>query len=205
MRSPFSVVAGVLIACVVGALASACGRAADRAAAPSDRACLLLTAEEVGAIFGRQLESSGSGSVCEYGTRADHASPTEQLVVKLEVSHEARSEADVQSIYARVGKDVNRSLHPERHAVANAMAVGDEVAGVGDWAFSVDVASVNTGTGFSTRGRILEAQKDATDLTVGATMAPDPGVRRLDAMLAAVAKTAFSRLTGDRGTKKSEK
>jgi hypothetical protein len=209
-----------------GALASGCGKAADRAAAPAPssarpaaapsvrpaqasvpetRACSLLTAEEVGAIFGKKLESSESGPACEYGLAPNRANPLEQLLVKLEVSLDSRSEAQVKSRYAGLGKDVRLAVHPEKRGMPDTIAVGDDIPGVGDWAFAVNVAAVNLGMGFSSRGRILEAQQGPVHLVVGATIAPDPGTKGLDPSLAAVAKTAFSRLSHDAGTKKSEK
>ncbi len=227
MRFPFRPMAWLWVAGVAGALASGCGRASDRAAAapalssarpaaapperpprasvPETHACSLLTAEEVGAIFGKKLESSGSGPACEYGLAADQASPLAQLLVKLEFSRDDTSEAEVKSRYAGLGKDVHRAVHPEKRGMPDTIAVGQEIPDVGDWAFAVNVAAVNLGMGFSSRGRILEAQQGPVHLVVGATIAPDPGTKRLDASLAAVAKTAFSRLSHGGGTKKSEK
>lgn len=216
MRFSRPPIAWLAIAGAVGVLASGCGRAADRAAsAPSDpppraatpeaRACSLLTAEEVGAIFGKKVRASGSAGTCEYGLTPDQANPLEQLVVKLEVSRDDTSEAEVKSRYAGLGKDVHRAVHPEKRGMADTIAVSEEVPGVGDWAFAVNVAAVNLGMGFSSRGRILEAQQGPIHLMVGATIALDPGARTLDASLAAVAKTAFSRLSHGGGTKKSGK
>jgi len=196
-------------------LGSRCGNAADPAAtsasahapaapaparpsAASVRACSLLTAEEVGAIFGRKVGSSGSGSSCEYSVAPDRASPRDQLLVNLEVSRTALREADVKARYAGLGKDVRRAVHPEQGGLPDTIAVGDDVPDLGDWAFAVNVASVNLGMGFSSRGRVLETQKGPFHLTVGVTVAPDPGIRSLDASLGAVAKTAFSRIQDGR-------
>ena len=173
MRFPLRPIAWLWMAGAGGALASGCGKAADRAvaasapssarpaAAPSERplhapvpetrACSLLTPEEVGVIFGKKLESSESGSACEYGLAPSQANPLEQLLVKLEVSRDDTSEAEVKSRYAGLGKDVRRAVHPEKRGMPDTIAVGDDITGVGDWAFAVNVAAVNLGMGFSSR------------------------------------------------------
>jgi hypothetical protein len=161
-------------------------------------ACSLLTAEEVGAIFGRKVGASGSESSCEYSLAPDRASPRDQLLVNLEISRNAPSEADVKARYAGLGKDVRGAVHPEQRGLPDTITVGDDVPNVGDWAFAVNVASVNLGMGFSSRGRVLETQTGPIHLTVGATVAPDPGIRSLDASLGAVARAAFSRLQDGR-------
>ena len=209
---------GLWIWLAAAGLVPGCGKGADpappspsarstpaRAPAPhsaaSLSACALLTAEEVGAIFGRKVGSSGSGSSCEYGIAPDHASPRDQLLVNLEVSSRSPSEAEVKARYAGLGKDVHTALHPEQRGLPDAIAVGDDVPGVGDWAFAVNVASFNLGMGFTSRGRVLESQRGSVHLTVSATVAPDPGVPRLDASLGAVAKTAFSRISESAASK----
>ena len=161
---------------------------AARTAAPGTtsaiQACSLLTPDEVSAIFGRPLEASGSGSVCEYGLDVAPAK-SERPAVELGVFLDAATEPEVKSAYEIV-------------------AVGDEISSVGDWAFVVTVAATKPGFGLSSESRILETRRGPLHLKVGAVTALDPDTRSLDATLAAVARAAFWRLEG-LGTKKSEK
>ncbi|HTY40516.1 MAG TPA: hypothetical protein VMH79_01450 [Thermoanaerobaculia bacterium] len=167
--------------------------------------CSLLTAEEVGVIFGKRVDASPSFRACEYDISPDRARPLEQLRVRLEVSGGAAAEADPGARHPRLGRDVMRTVHPGTSGPPDSLALGDGVSGVGDSASAVDVAAVERESGFSSRGRILEARQGSVHLTVGVTIAPDPGTRELDASLAAVAKTALARLAQAAGTKKPEK
>lgn len=205
--------------------------------APSVRACSLLSAADVGAIFGKTLVVMSSGSGCQYGldpaekekqmraitggagqsgSGADSAdlgalansmakgggfkmpsAISEQLQVDLSLSRDSQSEAQVKGIYSGLGRTVRGAVEPEKHGLNGTIEVGKDISGVGDWAFATNVASVNLGPGFSTRGRLLEARQGAWRVTVGATIAPDPGEAKLDGELGDVARAAFAKLKGD--------
>ena len=239
---------GVLVLGVSGLVASGCRKEAAQqtsssaapaavAAAPSVQACTLVSAAEVGAIFGKTLVATGSGVGCQYGldpvekekqmhaitggagqsgSGADSAdlgalansmakgggfkmpaAISEQLQVDLGLSRDSQSEAQVKGIYSGLGSTVRGAVQPEKRGLNGTIEVGKDIAGVGDWAFATNVASVNLGPGFSTRGRLLEARQGAWRVTVGATIAPDPGEAKLDGELGDVARAAFAKLKGD--------
>jgi hypothetical protein len=114
--------------------------------------------------------------------------------VKLDLARDDMTEAQVKAIYARTGDTVRRSLDPEKRGLQGTIVVANDIPKVGDWAFTTNVAAVNMGFGFSSRGRILHARKGPWHLTVGATISPDPGEAALDAELADIARAAISRL-----------
>ena len=119
---------------------------------------------------------------------------SDQLQVDVSLSHDSQSEDQIKGIYAGMGKVVRGAVDPEKHGLNDTIEAGKDIAGVGDWAFTTNVASVNMGAGFSTRGRILEARQGAWRLTVSATIAPDPGEAKLDEEMAGVARAAFAKL-----------
>jgi hypothetical protein len=243
---------GVLVLGAFGLAASGCKKEATLqtspsaapaavAAAPSVQACALISAAEMGAIFGKTLVATGSGPGCQYGldpaekekqmramtggagqsgSGADSANLgalansmakgggfkmpsaiSDQLQVDLSLSHDSQSEAQVKGIYSGMGKTVRLAVEPEKHGLNGTIDVGKDISGVADWAFATNVASVNIGPGFSTRGRILEARQGVWRVTIGATIAPDPGEAKLDGELGEVARAAFARLK-DEGTAK---
>ena len=118
----------------------------------------------------------------------------EQLLVKLDIARDGVSEAELKGNYSATGSTVNRAVAPEKHGVQGTIAVAKDVPDVGDWAFTLNVAAVSMGPGFSSRGRLLEAREGPWHVTVGATISPDPGEAALDAKLAAIARTTFARL-----------
>jgi hypothetical protein len=184
-------------------------------------ACSLLSAAEVGAIFGKTLVSSGSGHSCTYGFDpverqkqmeelqkggvkgvADMAKgggfkmPTaisDQLAIELSLEQDDQTEEQIKATLASVGSAVN-ATKPAEHGLNDTVKTGKDIAGVGDWAFSINVAAVNMGMGLSTRGRLLEARKGPWHFTVSVTIAPDPGEAKLDDELAAVARGAIAKL-----------
>jgi hypothetical protein len=184
-------------------------------------ACSLLTAAEVSAIFGKTLVATGSGHSCTYGLDpvekqkqmeelqkggvkgvADMAKgggfkmPTaisDQLAVELSLEQDDQTEEQIKATLASVGSAVN-ATKPAEHGLNDTVKTGKDIAGVGDWAFSINVASVNMGMGLSTRGRLLEARKGPWHITVSVTIAPDPGEAKLDDELAAVARGAIAKL-----------
>ena len=117
-----------------------------------------------------------------------------QMNVTVDAARDDQTEEAVKAVYAKTGGIVRGALAPEKHGLNGVIEGLDEVAGVGDWAFATNVASVNMGMGFSVRGRILEARKGPWHVTVGATVAPDPGAAALDGRLAGVARALIAKL-----------
>ena len=121
-----------------------------------------------------------------------------QLELNLDAKRDDQTEDGVKAIYAKTGAVVHGAmagpLAPEKHGLNEVIQGGDEVSGVGDWAFATNVASVNMGLGFSIRGRILEARKGPWHVTVSATVSPDPGTAALDQQLAGVARALMAKL-----------
>ncbi|MEP6860731.1 MAG: hypothetical protein ABJE66_08940 [Deltaproteobacteria bacterium] len=79
--------------------------------------------------------------------------------------------------------------------IARTARLPAQLAGLlGDWAFTTNVASVNMGNGISTRGRLLQAQQGAWQLTPSVTIAPDPGAAKLDDEMVAIVKPALTKL-----------
>jgi hypothetical protein len=117
-----------------------------------------------------------------------------QLLLTLTAARDGMSEAKVRSIYESTGKTVRGATQPESRGLGQVIQPGDEIPGVADWAFAVNIAAVNMGFGFSTRGRILEAGRGPWHLTLSVNVSPDPGVATLDRQLAAVVRKAAARL-----------
>ena len=122
----------------------------------------------------------------------------EQVNLSIDASRDDQTEEEVKAIFAKTGATVHGALSgplaPENHGMTGVIEGLDEVSGVGDWAFATNVASVNMGSGFSLRGRILEARKGPWHVTVSATVGPDPGAAALDARLADVARALIAKL-----------
>jgi len=119
---------------------------------------------------------------------------SDQLSLDLSLRRDSQSEEQVKGIYSGMGKTVRGAVEPEKHGLNGTIEVGKDIPGVGEWAFATNVAAVNMGMGMSTRGRILEARQGPWRLTVGVTIAPDPGETKLDAELADVARAALAKL-----------
>jgi hypothetical protein len=184
--------------------------------------CSLLSAAEVSAAMGKTLVQ-GQGGGCDYGLDpaakqqelaksqdmnalmrsmqhpgAHHGPPgsslMEQMDLSLSASRDDQTEEAVKAIYAQTGATVRGALAPEKHGLNGVIQGLDEIPGVGDWAFATNVAAVNMGMGFSVRGRLLEARKGPWHITVGATVAPDPGAAALDNHLATLARALLAKL-----------
>jgi hypothetical protein len=119
---------------------------------------------------------------------------SDQLTLDVSLSQDNQSEDQVKAIYSGIGKTVHGTLEPEKHGLNNAIEVGKEVPGVGEWAFVTNVASVNMGPGMSIRGRLLEGRQGPWRITVSVTISPDPGEAKLDEELGAVARTVVAKL-----------
>ncbi len=120
-----------------------------------------------------------------------------QLTITVDASRDNQTEDDVKAIYAKTGGTVRGAvapLHPEQRGLNGLIEGLDEVNGVGDWAFATNVAAVNMGMGFSSRGRILEARKGPWHVTISANVAPDPGSAALDKQMASVARALIAKL-----------
>ncbi len=213
--------------------ASAPAAAAAAPAVPKIAVCSLLSAAEVGAIFGKTVIATGSGLACTYGLdpaekeKQMKAMPggvgqpgadgnpnlgalansmakgggfpmpsaiSDQLNLDLSLAHDAETEDQVKAIYSGMGKTVRGATEPEKHGLNDTIVVGKDIPGVGDWAFTTNVAAINMGMGISTRGRILEARQGPWRITVSATIAPDPGEAKLDAELGEMARAACAKL-----------
>jgi hypothetical protein len=117
-----------------------------------------------------------------------------QLLLTLTAARDGMSEAKVRSLYERTGETVRGVTQPESRGLGQVIRAGDDIPGVADWAFAVNIAAVNMGFGFSTRGRILEAGRGPWRLTLTVNVSPDPGPEKLDRQLAAVAHAAAAKL-----------
>jgi hypothetical protein len=203
------------------ALAPAPAAAPATPAAPDVQACALISAAEVGKIFDKTVVSSGSGPGCTFGLDpaeqqkalaamqqdpakaamamanggkiAIPAAIANQLQIDVGVERNAETEATVKAQHAQVGKTIG-ATKPGDHGLNDTSETAKDVAGVCEWAFAANVAAVNMGLGMSTRGRILEARQGPWRLTIGVTIAPDPGEAKLDAQLADVARAACAKL-----------
>jgi hypothetical protein len=186
--------------------------------------CSLVSAAEVGAAVGKTVVATKAGPrQCEYGldpaeqqkaidelTKGGIAgiagmakggnlkmpsAITSQLAVTLELSPEKQTEAEIKQIFAGVGSAIDK-LDPKAHGLDDAITNGQELHGLGDWAFTTNIASVNMGNGISTRGRLLEAQQGPWQLTLSVTIAPDPGAAKLDDEMVVIVKSALAKLKG---------
>ena len=136
----------------------------------------------------RSLGRTGSGIPQLAHSMADLTNVT------FEAARDDQTEEQIKNIYASTGRIVRRATSPEKHGVSGTITVGKDLPGVGDWAFSTNVAAFSMGPGFSSRGRLLHARKGPWHVTVGATVSPDPGEDALDEKLAAIARAGFDRL-----------
>ena len=181
--------------------------------------CSLVSAAEVGAAVGKTVVAKKDGPrQCSYGldpaeqqkamddfTKGGLANMTKgggikmpsaitnQLALTLELAPATQSEAEIKDVFATAGSAAAQ-LDPKAHGLDDAIVNGQELKELGDWAFTTNVAAVNMGNGISTRGRILEAKQGAWQLTLSATIAPDPGAAKLDAELVVIAKPALAKL-----------
>jgi hypothetical protein len=118
----------------------------------------------------------------------------QQAQVTLGFVQDGMTEAAVRAIYTRTGETARGALQPEARGLQGVIQPEEEIRGVGDWAFATNVASLQMGPGFSSRGRILETKRGAWHVTLTAVVSPDPGAGALDRQLAAIARAAFRKL-----------
>jgi hypothetical protein len=145
------------------------------------------SAQNMGAMM-KTFQKGGVGSLNKMtGTMMD------MMTVSVSADQENTTEQKVKDVYAKVGSTVNQALHPEEHNLEGVIQVGDEISGVGDWAFATNVANVNV-MGMSVRGRLLHVGKGPWHLVVSATVSPDPTVAVLDKQLADVARALIAKL-----------
>ncbi|MEO6776871.1 MAG: hypothetical protein ABI467_28295 [Kofleriaceae bacterium] len=205
------------------AAAAAAAAVAPPATPPTPAAeidpCSLVSAAEVGAAIGKTVIANKDGPrQCSYGLDPAEQQKgmdelrkgglagmvkgggikvpsviTNQLALTLEISPKQQSEAEIKQVYAGLGSAVDK-LDPKAHGLDDAIKHGQELHGLGDWAFTTNIAAVNMGNGISTRGRLLHAQRGAWQLTLSVTIAPDPGAAQLDDELVAIAKVALTKL-----------
>ncbi|MEP6858988.1 MAG: hypothetical protein ABJE66_00110 [Deltaproteobacteria bacterium] len=201
------------------AAAAVAAPATPPAPVPQIEPCSLVSAAEVGAAIGKTVVANTDGpQQCSYGLDPAEqqkaiaeldkgglagmvkgggikmpSAITNQLAVTLEISPERQSEAELKQLYAGVGSAVDK-LDPKAHGLDGAITNGQELKGLGDWAFTTNIASVNMGNGISTRGRLLQAQQGAWRLTLSVTIAPDPGAAKLDDEMVAIVKPALAKL-----------
>ncbi len=121
---------------------------------------------------------------------------SEQLDINVSVEQKDESEESVKAIYAQVGNAVNGATKqlPKEGMGSDLVAVSNDVAGVGDWAFATNIASMNMGGMMSMRGRLLEAKKGQWRVTVSGLIGPDPGGAKLDDANASLAKAVIAKL-----------
>lgn len=117
-----------------------------------------------------------------------------QMLLTLTATRDGMSEARVRAIYESTGQTVRGATQPESHGLEQVIQPGAEIPGVADWAFATNVAAVNMGFGFSSRGRILEAGRGPWHLTLTANVSPDPGPETLDRQLATIVHAACAKL-----------
>jgi hypothetical protein len=213
---------------VAAAAASAAAAAATPPAVPEIDVCSLLSADEVGAAIGKTVVAKKDGPhQCSFGLDpADQqkamedlqkgglagmanmakgggikipSAITNQLALTLEISPERQTEAELKQLYAGVGSAVGK-LDPKAHGLDDAITNGQELAGIGEWAFTTNIAAVNMGNGISTRGRLLQAHQGPWQLTLSVTIAPDPGAAKLDDEMVAIVKPVVTKLEQMRST-----
>ena len=181
----------------------------------------MLSATEVGKIFDKTVVSSGSGTACSFGLdpaekekqmaalQQDPAKAAaamanggkitipsaigDQLALEVNVDRDTQTEAELKAAHAEIGKQIT-ATNPSAHGLNDTSQTAKDISGVGEWAFSINVAAVNMGMGVSTRGRMLEAKQGPWHLVVSVTIAPDPGEAKLDAQLADVARLVCAKL-----------
>jgi hypothetical protein len=148
----------------------------------------------------QQATAGGMAGLAKTASKGGIAMPTaisEQLDVKVLAEQKDESEDSVKAIYNSVSATTNgatAALPKPAGAGSDMLAMAGDIAGVGDWAFATNVASVNLGGMMSMRGRLLEAKKGAWRITVSVNIAPDPGTQKLDDETATLAKAVIAKL-----------
>jgi hypothetical protein len=193
---PVPQICSLIAAADVGAMY---GKKAAMVASGSDGSCeyQLDPAEKE-----KQMQQSGgmAGMMKSAQSGKGIAMPTaisEQLDVKVLAEQKDESEDSVKAIYNSISATTNGAtakLPKPAGAGSDMLAMAGDIAGVGDWAFATNVASVNLGGMMSMRGRLLEAKKGAWRITVSVNIAPDPGTQKLDDETATLAKAVIAKL-----------
>jgi hypothetical protein len=149
----------------------------------------------------QQVTAGGMAGLAKAASKGGGiAMPTaisEQLDVKVLAEQKDESEDSVKAIYNSVSATTNgatAALPKPAGAGSDMLAMAGDIAGVGDWAFATNVASVNLGGMMSMRGRLLEAKKGPWRITVSVNIAPDPGTQKLDDETATLAKAVIAKL-----------
>src|SRR5581483_7372488 len=136
--------------------------------------------------MGSQMAPGGAGS----------AAMMDQLTVTVDAARDQHTEDEVKGLYAKTGammRGAAAPLAPEQRGLSGMVEGFDELAGVGDWAFGVNVATASMPM-LTIRGRVLEAHRGPWHVTINATVAPDPGAAALDAKLSSLARALIARL-----------
>jgi hypothetical protein len=140
----------------------------------------------------RSLAEGGRGAVMK-----TTETMMEQLTVSVGAERDGMTEAQAKAVYAKVAGPVhgalNGVLNPEAHNANDVIQAGTEISGVGEWAFTTNVATVNL-PGSAIRGRLLQAGKGPWHITVSVTVSPDPGTEVLDRQLAGLARALAAKL-----------
>jgi hypothetical protein len=181
------------------------------------KVCDLVTADEVGKIFNKKvvMVPNGSPHVCTFGIdpaemqnsmAALSKNPMgmvgkggikmpamDQLEFEVSIERDDETEASVKATFAAIGSAAaaTKSVNPGLKDVVTGQK---DISGVGDWAFSTNVASVNMGAGLSVSGRLLEARSGAWRITISTTISPDPGADKLDSEIAEIARPVAAKL-----------
>ncbi len=125
------------------------------------------------------------------------ATMMDQLAVSISADRDGMTEARARAAYEQAAGPVhgalNGPLHDEAHNVNDVVKVGNEISGVGDWAFTTNVVTGNL-PGAAIRGRFLQAGKGPWHVTVSATVSPDPGVEVLDRQLSELARALLAKV-----------
>jgi hypothetical protein len=117
-----------------------------------------------------------------------------QLLLTLRATRDGMTEAQVRDVYEQTGQAARRLTQPESRGLSQVIRPGDEIRGIGDWAFATNIAAVNMGFGLSSRGRILEAGKGPWHVTLSVNISPDPGPETLDHQLGAIVRAVCAKL-----------
>ncbi len=85
-------------------------------------------------------------------------------------------------------------VNPGERGPDHTIEAGQDIANLGEWEFTTNMTSINTGAGMSTRGRLLQVRQGAWGLTLSVYIAPDPSADKLDTQMADLARTVVAKL-----------
>ncbi len=184
------------------------------------KACDLITADEVGKIFNKKviMKKEAEPHSCSFGLdpaemqksmEAMTKNPMsmvakggmkmpgmDQLIIEVSIARDDQTEEQIKATYKKIGSaaaGVTKSA-PNPAGVKDVVTGMHELSGVGDWAFTTNVASVDMGNAMTLAGRLLHARSGAWSLTLSTTISPDPGTEKLDAKMADVARPITAKL-----------